>query len=288
MRVTTRWLQQSALLNLRRGTSQLARAQAEASTGQRVRTVSDAPLDAGQVMRLDGELRDIERYRRNGTWATTRMAAEDTVLTHARELLDQARKIAIAAAPLPAGDPARVDAAAQVDRLREQVIALGNTRMGQDYLFGGGRSTSPPFLPGGAYVGDGTVRRAEVDAGVVLDTTDTGSRVFGDALAGLSDLANGLRLGDTGDVQARVGVLSDAADGMLQVQTALGGRMKQIADTATRLAVRASRTADQRDTIRDVDPAEAAVNLTAAQTALQQAYAVVSKVLSVNLLDYFR
>jgi flagellar hook-associated protein 3 FlgL len=287
MRITTRWLQQSALGNLRKGTAALAKAQKEASTGRRVDTVSDDPLDAGHIMQMNAQLRDIDRYRRNGNWATARMATEDTVLTGVRTLLDKAVRIATTAASLPATDPARMEAATQIQQLREQVISLGNTKVGQEYLFAGGRSTNPAFLASGMFLGDGTIRQVEIDDGVRVDTADSGS-VLVPALNALNRLGHELQTGTTTAVTAAVGDLIDSNTGVLRVQTALGSRMSEVSEQAARLLIRASKTAERRDTLRSIDSAEAAVNLTSAQTALQQAYATVVKVLSINIIDYLR
>ena len=287
MRISTRMIQQGALRSLRRGTEAMARAQEEAVTGRRVRTVSDDPVDAGQIMRLDSQLRDIARYRRNGTWATTRMSVEDTVVTNLRELLRQARDLATGAASLPAGDPVRESARLQVRNLYEEVVALGNTKVGSEYLFAGGRSTSPAFLADGTYAGDSVARTTEIDAGMVLETADTGDRVFGDALAALATLGSQLETGDATGIQAAAGALADASTAVLTLQTALGGRLGTVETVARALAGTGARLADQRDSLRSVDSTEAAMRLTTAQTSLQQAYAVVSRVLSVNLLDYF-
>jgi flagellar hook-associated protein 3 FlgL len=287
MRITTFWMNQSGLNSLRKASAALARAQQEATTGKRVGTVSDDPLDAGQIMQLDGQLRDIDRYRRNGTWGTTRMSTEDTVLTSVRSLAEKAKRIAVSTASLPVTDPARIEAVAQIQQLKDQIISLGNTKVGQEYLFSGSRSTHPAFLPGGMYMGDGTVRQVEIDNGMMVDTTDTGA-IFVPALAAIDRVEQQLQTGTTEDISAAIGQLADANTGILQAQTALGSRMAEISDMATQLATRASKTADRRDSLQNVDSATAAVNLTSAQTALQQAYAVVAKVLSINIMDYLK
>ena len=288
MRISSQMIQQGALRSLRRGTAALSQAQQEAATGQRVRTVSDDPVDAGQIMRLDAQLRDISRYQRNGTWATTRMSVEDTVITNLRDLLQDAEKLGTSAASLPVGDPGRQSAIAAIQTLKNEILALANTKVGEEYLFAGGNSTSPAFLPDGTYAGDSTARSTEIDAGATIQTTDTGDRVFSGAFAALDGLLAQLRTGDTAGVQGAAAAVSSASTQALSVQSTLGARMSQIKDVATALARTAVSVANQRDGLRNVDSAEAAVKLTTAQTALQQAYAVVSKVLSVNLVDYLK
>jgi flagellar hook-associated protein 3 FlgL len=288
MRISSQMIQQGALRSLRRGTAALSKAQQEAVTGQRVRTVSDDPVDAGQIMRLDAQLRDISRYQRNGTWAMTRMSVEDAVITNLRELLQKAQKLGTAAASLPAGDPVRQATITDLQNLKTEILSLANTRVGAEYLFAGGNSTAPAFLPDGTYAGDSTARSTEINAGVALQTADTGDRLFGDSLAAIDVLLAQMQTGDAAGIQAAAGAVSSASIQVLTIQTTLGARMSEIQDVATALARTSVRVADQRDQLRSVDSAEAAVKLSTAQTALQQAYAVVSKVLSINLIDYLK
>src|SRR6185503_12387067 len=98
MRISSSMLQKNALSGLGRSLADLARAQQDAATGRRVRTASDDPVDAAQIMRLDAHLRDVDQFRRNATAATTRLSAEDVVLTSARELLARARNLALTGA----------------------------------------------------------------------------------------------------------------------------------------------------------------------------------------------
>jgi flagellar hook-associated protein 3 FlgL len=288
MRISTQMIQQGALRSLRRGTASLAKAQQEAVSGRRVQSVSDDPVDAGQIMRLDAQLRDISRFQRNGTWATTRMSVEDAVITNLRELLQKAQKLGTAAASLPAGDPVRQATIVDLQNLKTEILSLANTKVGSEFLFAGGNSTSPAFLPDGTYASDSTARSTEINAGVTIRTNDTGDVIFGDSLAAVDGLLAQLQTGDAAGIQAATGAISSASVRALTVQTTLGARLSEIQDVATALARTAVRVADQRDQLRNVDPAEAAVKLSTAQTALQQAYAVVSKVLSINLIDYLK
>src|SRR5439155_10866573 len=113
--------------------------------GRRVRTMSDDPVAASQIMRLDGTLRDIGQYQRNATAATTRLSAEDAVLTSARALVDQARDIATSAASASPGSDERTAAVVALQHIHEQLVALGNTQVGDEYIFGGGHTTQAPF-----------------------------------------------------------------------------------------------------------------------------------------------
>ena len=288
MRISTQMLQQGALRGLGNTLALLARAQEEAVTGRRVRTVSDDPIDASQIMRMAAHLRDIEQYRRNSAVAGTRLSTEDVVLTTARDLLARARNLALSGATQSPGDPLRQAAITEIRQIREQLISLGNTRVGNEYIFGGTSTAEPPFRADGTYVGDDTVRQAEIDDHVMLDTNHTGGTLFGGALQALEGVLGELQSGTQDSILRRLGDLSTAEQQALSAQTEVGSRLREIEMTGGHLARRAANFSDRCEALRDVDPTEASVKVIAAQTALERAYAVVGRVLSTNILDYLK
>lgn len=288
MRISSWMLRRDALRAIGGNLEALARAQRESATGRRIQTVSDDPSGAAQVMRLDAHLRDVEQFRRNATSATTRLSTEDVVLTSARDLVARARELALSGATESPLDPLRQAALAEIDQIRDQLISLGNTKLGDEFLFGGGQTTNPPFRIDGTYLGDQTVRRAEIDDQLVIDTNHTGDVMLGSALQALASLVVELRTGTPESIRGRIDVLASAADDLLTVQTQVGARLRMIQQSNDYLAKRVITFTDQREAIRDVDPAESVLEVMAAQTALERAYAVVGRVLSTNLLDFLR
>jgi len=286
MRIASQLLYRSALRGLERNLAALARAQEEVATGRRVRTVSDDPVAASQIMRLDAHLRDIEQFQRNATAASTRLSTEDVVVTTARDLMQRARGLALSGATQSPDDPLRQAALADLRQIREQLVSLGNTRLGNEYLFGGAQTTSPPFLADGTYVGDATVRVAQIDDQVTIDTNHTGNALFQQAFQALDALETELETGTQASIQDCVGALAAAGQVLLAAQTEAGARMGAIQATSEHLARRSDDLTGQLESLRDVDPTEAVTRLLAAQTALERAYAAVGKVLSTNFLDY--
>jgi len=288
MRISTRMFQDDALRSVRDHLETLARLQEQATTGRRVRRVSDDPAAATQIMRSEAEVRDFEQFRRNGMEATTRLATEDVVLTSARDLLRQARGLAISVASRNPADPERQAMVAAIEQLRQQLVAYGNTRLGNEFIFGGASTTAPPFQPDGTYVGDDIVRLVEVDRGVLMPTNHIGDGIFSSALQGLADLEQELQTGTQASIDAVVSGLQAAEDQMVLAQSETGTRRQQISIASDSLARRTANLLDQRDGLRDVDPTEAAIKVVTAQSALERAYAAIGKVLSTNLLDYLR
>jgi flagellar hook-associated protein 3 FlgL len=288
MRITNQMLQQSTLRDLRVRLEAVARARQQAATGRRVETMSDDPVGATRIMSADSELRQIDQYRRNGASATTRLTAEDVVLESVREVLRRARNLAVSASTWPVGDPQRDAAIAEIQLIRRQIISLGNTRVGDEYIFGGGQTTAPPFLADGTYVGDLTVRVTAIDDQVMMDTSHPGAPVLTDALAALESLESELQTGDQTSIEATTAALDWAVDQALTAQAIAGARLREIEQTAEGLSRRAVGLLDARQAIRDADPAESLLELAAAQAALERAYSAVGKVFETSLVDYLR
>jgi flagellar hook-associated protein 3 FlgL len=210
------------------------------------------------------------------------------VLTSVREVMQEAKALtASAATPLPT-DPLRQSALAQAIQLRDQLLALGNTRVGNEFIFGGAETGQPPFLANGTYVGDTVVRAVQLDDGVSLATNHTGDQVLAPALAALDSLIAELGTGTPSSIQVQFAGLAAAHDLALVAQAEVGGRQANVQQVGEDLARRSGQLLTRRDHLREVDPAEAAVNAIAAQTALERAYAVISRILSTNLTDFLR
>jgi flagellar hook-associated protein 3 FlgL len=281
-------LRRDALRTLGGNLETLARAQRESVTGRRILTVSDDPIGAAQVMRLDGHLREIEQFRRNGATASTRLSTEDAVLTAARDLMERARALVLTGATESPSDPLRQQALAEMNIIRDQLVALGNTKVGNEYVFGGAQTGNPPFRLDGTYLGDGTVRMAEIDHQLTIETNHTGDVMLGSALQSFSLLMTELQTGTADSIRAQDTILASAQEDLLAAQTEVGTRLRLIDNTGDFLARRVTTYTEQRAAVRDADPTESVLAVMAAQTALERAYTVVGRVISTNLIDFLR
>ena len=137
-------------------------------------------------------------------------------------------------------------------------------------------------------MGDANTRELAINDGVTVALNHSGQPLFTDAIAAIDNLIQQLQTGTPDQVSASIGDLEDATQQVMQLQSETGARLKEIADTSSALAKQSAALLDRRDTLRDVDPAEAIIKAQAEQAALERAYAVVSRVLQSTLNDYLR
>jgi len=286
MRITSQSHLFHTLQYLRNNQETLAKAELEVATGKRIRTISDDPTAAGAIMRIDQKLRATEQFRRNTAAVRTRFAAEEEVAAALDDLVDQGRDLAIGTHSDSPTDPIRQAALDHVRTLIDQAIALGNTQVGSDYIFAGSETDTAPFLADGTYVGDSNVRQVEIQQGLLIDTNHTGDQLFESSIQALQALAIELEFGTGASIQATADDLRSAETEVLSSQAVLGLRLQEI-EWADRHLVRQTNTMlDLREGMAQADPEESIVRFLAAQTALEQAREVISRIMQTSLMDH--
>lgn len=287
MRITSRMILEDVLRGLQGRVESLRNANEEVATGRRIRRSSDEPIDASWIMSLDAHLRASERYQRSATNAKTRLSTEEAALRGVESLMRRAKALAIEM-NAATDAPTRATALEEVREIRAEVISLGNSRLMGEYILAGTRTDTPAFQADGTYVGDSQVRYAEIDSGIRLETNHTGDEYLSGALDSLGVLIQQLESGSFDAMAETLHGLDRAQEGIRIAEGETAARIQQVVDTEQRLADASADLLDRKQALRDADPAESLAKLSVAQTALEQAYAVVGRVLSVNITDYLR
>lgn len=290
MRITNGLLQSRVLRDLQSNLSQIATAQSQVATGKRFTKVSEAPLDGSQVMSAERGLRGIEQYRRNSSAARSRTDAEEGALNQITDLLARAKELALQEGSATGTTQTRTAAKAEVDRMIEQVINLGNTQVNNEFIFAGHMVNTSPFNTLGVYQGDDGQRQAEIGQGYTVTTNHTGRELFVNSAVLSSLQALSTELG-TGTPQS-VGQTAFQIDGAFNNTQALlstnGARVRQI-DSALSNADALETNLDLRiNDLQGIDFEEATTRFVGLQTTLQAAMLSASRLLNTTLTDYLR
>src|SRR4030095_7037574 len=75
---------------------------------------------------------------------------EDSVLTQVGNLVTRARELGVSQATSTANSQTRQVANAEVQQLFSEIVTLGNTKFGNEYMFGGDQSQTAPFAVTGS------------------------------------------------------------------------------------------------------------------------------------------
>jgi len=288
MRITTSMLQQAVLDAVQANLQRISTAQDQVSSGKRITAASDDPVAAAQIMRASQDLDALAQVQRNVTAARTRVSAEDSVLNQVTNLASRAQELAVEQSSDTATAATRASTKAEVDGLVSQIVELGNTQVGNEYIFGGAQTTAAPFRPDGTYVGDDTERQAEIAQGSYAATNHTGRALFVSSglLPALQALSTALASGSGSAVGATVANLQQAGASVQALVADTGARDDQLDNAAQNASALVTTLTSRRSTLQDADVATASTELLAAQTSLQAALLAASRVLPTTLASY--
>jgi flagellar hook-associated protein 3 FlgL len=304
VRVTNAMLRRDGIQRLQSNLQAIERAQRQLSSGLRIETMSDDPAAAGEVIRLSSSLRAIGQYRRNVSAGEASSAAAENAISGLGNTLDRAIELALSQTSSTATAATRLATKAEVDQLLGQAVGLGNTKLGDRWIFSGSRGTEQPFqLPPttsdpftalrdslGDPVNPSGNPRLEIGDGITISPNPNGTTVFLDsgALEALRALSTALGNNDVAGISAAQADLQSAGRAVQSVLGDLGATTNALQSAGDTLdATEASITLFRSD-LRDVEVEEAISELSGRQTAYQAAMLATSRVLGQSLADYLR
>lgn len=182
MRISTFWMQQSAVNAMLDQQAQVAHTQLEVSTGRRILSPSDDPAGASRALGLTHASAQNAQYQRNIDSAESRLGNEDQTLSSVSDLLGRVRTLALEGqnGTLDSGD--RKNIATEIRQRLSQLVALANTKDANgEYIFAGNATKTQPFVQGAGgvtYAGDEGQRTIAIAPGQSIATGDPGSDIF--------------------------------------------------------------------------------------------------------------
>jgi len=188
MRISTSQIFRAGLAGVMDQQSQLARAQRQLVSGQRISTAADDPAAAATAARLDHRVNDLSQFERNISAARASLAVQDEAVSRVVDRLQRLREIAIAAES-GANSPAEHRSyAVEVQQIRDEILEVANTSDNAGrYAFAGYQSQTRPFSQVAGtvvYAGDNGTRALQVAPSRLMVTAEPGSQVFEGVLPG--------------------------------------------------------------------------------------------------------
>jgi flagellar hook-associated protein 3 FlgL len=188
MRISTFWMQQSAVNAMLDQQAQVAHTQLEVATGKRILSPSDDPAGASRALDLTHASAANAQYQRNIDSVDSRLGNEDQTLSSVTDVLQRVRTLALEGANGTLSDGDRKNLATEVRQRLAQLVQLANTKDANgEYIFAGNATRTQPFVQSGsgvAYVGDQGQRAIAIAPGQTVATGDPGSDVFQNIRAG--------------------------------------------------------------------------------------------------------
>lgn len=175
MRITNNLLLNTILKNINNNFVKQLELQEQLSTGKRINKPSDDPIGLTESLNYRSILSSTDQYMRNIDRANSNLGITDQLLNEVGNLIVRAKEIAVAQSTGTTDQYTRASAAIEIQSLFEQAIQIGNTKIGNAYIFGGFQTDTVPFSSGGIYFGDSGIKQVEVSSSIYVRMNIVGS-----------------------------------------------------------------------------------------------------------------
>ena len=286
MRVTPTLTARTITSNLLKQTERLLKTEEKILSGKRLIRPSDDPVEMGNVLKYRQSLANIDQYTRNIDRGQNRAEVMETTLGMADELLERAKAIAMGSGQDPSNHTILAD---EVQNIRQQILDIANTKLGDTYLFSGHRTDTIPFLADGTYQGDGGSYRIMIGETVSLTLPADGSQIFtgaADIFTVLDDLETGLRTGDATLIANQVTPLQNVTDNLRRIRAEGTSKVNQMETAANHWAKMKLRFQGMLSQAEDADIASAVIELQNQEIAYEASLAAASRLLETNLVKF--
>ncbi|MCX5865298.1 MAG: hypothetical protein NTW42_09570 [Deltaproteobacteria bacterium] len=222
MRITMRSIHSNILTNLNNLTTDMARINAQISSGRQMSTISDNPVNLVTALGLRSSLSQITTYQDNLKFGDKTITAAEDSLTQMKGIALRAKVLGLQQANGSVTPQNRASAAEEVHNLWLEAITLANSEVNGKYVFGGFRTTGytktepEPFVAdlGSGYSVNGK-NLASMNATLTgtVDNTPPANLLAGDVRINGADLGavtlnvaatNGLNMGGAFNLAAKV------------------------------------------------------------------------------------
>jgi flagellar hook-associated protein 3 FlgL len=268
------------------------------ATGKRVNSPSDDPAAAAAEVQNKALQGQTDQFLQNTNNLEGTLQTADSALSSVVTSLNQAISLGVQGANGDLSSSNRQAIAQQIQSIQNQIVQFGNTSYQGTYLFGGTATQTPPFVldstqPSGVrYDGNTNVNSVEIAQGRSIQVNASGSQLFqgagGNVMDSLQQLVTALQGGNPDAIGAATTQVSTALAYVSQQRVFYGSAINQLNSNQSSLQQEQVTLQSQETGLVGVDFAQAATDLTRAQTAQSAALAAIAKVIPQSLLDYLK
>jgi flagellar hook-associated protein 3 FlgL len=317
MRITNNMMMNQSLRDMNANLTKLDRTQRDISTGKRIHRPSDDPTALARAQVLRTSIAQNAQFKKNAENAESFLKMTDSTLGQAGDALQRLRQLAVQAA---SGNLRQQDRDAiynEVQQIRDEVKALGNTQLNGRYIFGGLKTDqvvypNDAFPPAGSGVtlspNDNGSLVTEVAPNITMTYNVTGPRVFGDTtppstthvfqviddfmgyLKGTLAPPAGSGIGSSNRAISELTIrdLDSWLKNVNQVRTEVGGKLNRLDLAKSRMEEANTSMDSLLQETEDTDIAKASMELNSTQATYQAALSVGARALPLSLVDFLR
>lgn len=298
MRISTNTVQETIVRQIQQLGGQTSKLQNQVATGQRILSADEDPAATARVLNHQSELRRVDQFDTNATRAIEISQATFAGLKDVKEISDRSTELATLGRS-PTSPDALLAYSSEVNQLIEQLLQVGNTRLGNDYLFAGTAVDAAPFTATRDASGnvtavtyDGNMSVASIPLSEVASVSPSASPdtnlALRDLLNELVSLRDALATNDSAGIATSQDNLINAEDAFVTALASTGAVQTRIEVNRAQQQTRGDSLVELIGRETTVDLPDAIVRLNQSQVAYQASLQSAANIMKISLLDYIR
>jgi len=299
MRITQNMTASNALYNIQQGRAKLDRLQELTASGANINRPSDDPIGTRLLLDVGDQLKAGDQYASSIARSTTSLQMTSTALQGMSDTIHQATQLAASIVNGSTDPTVTQSVLSQLKALKQTMVDMGNIQSGDQFVFGGAKSSTAPFSGTAPYysgdetalnvqIGQSTTQQMNVPGNQVLTADTATSQPYGSVniLKAFDDMITAVQANNVPNIQAVSQQLEAGADQIRNAQSDVASRLVRLNNSSTmNTNIQNTLQGIVGDT-QNVDYAKLGVELTQQQTAFQASLSATAKVTQMSLLDY--
>lgn len=300
MQISTKVFNDQALAKFADTNQNIQETQSRISTGKNLLRASDDPVAAANISVAKDKLKDLSQFEKNIDKATGRLELCEVSITEMQNICTRIYELSLMSANDTYNASDRATVKAEIQSLKEMMIALANTKdMNGDAVFAGYKSNIIPFVADNsgtvAFYGNQGTSMLQISETQKTATTINGSDAFmristdngyRDIFSIVDDITTAL---DANTVnKTAINDIQDAADHFGIKMTEIGSLINVSDQQKSVIEKRIQAVTEDLSTMEDADLAQLVStlqNLLLTRDASQQSFALIGQQ---SLFDYIR
>jgi len=302
MRITNNTIVYGFLNSLNKSLQRQNTIQEQLSDGKAIHRPSDDPVKTIRSLRFNSNLAQNEQFTQNLKDAQSWMETTDSAMSDLSSIMTNVRELLVQASTGTNPKDSVQTIGKSIDNLINQVVTIGNTKLGDRYVFAGQSDKTEPFTRVGdtiTYNGDTSKISMPIQPGVATPTQDsvnlTGVDVFGSGMTVLNHLLEIKQHLDAGEAtdQAWLGTtglqyVKDDHASILQAQTELGTRMAAYNMALNMMENNNYVITNDLAANEDLDIPKAIIDFKTSENVYKTALSVGARIMPPSLVDFLK
>lgn len=286
-------LSNNLLNNLSNSYKRLSTYQNQLDTGSKINRPSDDPVVATKGMGYRSTLNKINQFTSNATEASNWLDTTDSALGNVGDALVRVKELVTQASTDSLTSDDRNKISAEIKQIRSQIQDLGNTQVGNKYLFNGTKTTQALFDENGNFTSNTSDKKVNIEVfdGVTIDVNSaTGATLFQNIDTALGNLSNTLdNTGSTADqIGAYLTTASNLQDNVLTSRADVGARQNRLDMMTDRLSSQETISTNQMSKNEDIEYEKVISQYMTEQSIHNASLSVGASIIQPSLVDFIK